>query len=52
MLRPYAVLGFPAFDLSLVRVGDDWYRGQLETDGSVLCRTMYGTDLGEVVRGT
>ncbi|MGW3516269.1 hypothetical protein [Streptomyces hydrogenans] len=50
-LRPDTILGFPAFDLSLVRVGDDWYMGQLETDGSVLCRAIYGTDLGAVIRG-
>ncbi|MGW4996591.1 hypothetical protein ACWEP8_02905 [Streptomyces hydrogenans] len=50
-LRPDTILGLPTFNMALVRVGDDWYMGQLETDGSVLCWAIYGTDLGLVIRG-
>jgi hypothetical protein len=50
-LQPDVILAFLSFDLCLVRVGDDWYMGQLEPDGSVLCWASYGTDLGEVIQG-
>ena len=38
-------------DLCLVRAeDDDWYMGQLDADGSVICWASYGTDLGEAIR--
>jgi hypothetical protein len=38
-------------DLCLVRAkDDDWYMGQLNSDGSVICWASYGTDHGEAIR--
>lgn len=44
------IIGF--HDLCLVRghEDDDWYMGQLEADGSVICWASYGTDLSEAIR--
>ena len=37
-------------DLCLVKSeNDDWYMGQLESDGSVICWASYGTDLGSAI---
>ncbi|MFJ3876781.1 hypothetical protein ACIPW5_04910 [Streptomyces sp. NPDC090077] len=49
VLRPEAILGF--HDLCLVLDGGEWFMGQLDTDGSVVCWASYGSDLGEAVRG-
>nr|WP_246193387.1 IS5 family transposase [Kitasatospora atroaurantiaca] len=37
--------------LCLVRADDDWYMGQLDSDGSVICWASYGPDLGEAIQG-
>jgi len=44
------IIGF--HDLCLVTgyEGDDWYMGQLDSDGSVVCWASYGTDLSEAIR--
>ncbi|GAA1158268.1 hypothetical protein F4556_000311 [Kitasatospora gansuensis] len=48
-LRPDLILSFHG--LCLVRSDDDWYMGDLDTDGSIVCWSSYGTDLGEAIRG-
>lgn len=37
--------------ICLVRAGDDWFMGDVDTDGSVICWASYGPDLGEAIRG-
>lgn len=49
LLRPEVILSF--HDLCLVRADDDWYMGQLDSDGSVICWASYGSDLGEAIQG-
>ena len=48
-LRPDVILSFHG--LCLVRADDDWYMGQLDSDGSVICWASYGSDLGEAIQG-
>ncbi|MFD9822353.1 hypothetical protein [Streptomyces violascens] len=50
-LQPDIILALLSFGLCLVRVDDDWYMGQLEADGSIVCWASYGTGLGEAIRG-
>lgn len=49
-LRAEFIIGF--HELCLVRAKDDkdWYMGQLDSDGSVICWASYGADLGEAIR--
>ncbi|MFG2753997.1 hypothetical protein [Streptomyces xanthophaeus] len=47
-LRPEAILGF--HDLCLVLDDGEWFMGQLDTDGSVVCWASYGTDLAQAIR--
>ena len=44
------IIGF--HELCLVRAKDDndWYMGQLGSDGSVICWASYGADLGDAIR--
>ncbi|MFB7057792.1 hypothetical protein [Streptomyces vinaceus] len=50
LLRPDVLLAF--HELCLVRHDDgEWYMGQLDDDGSVICWGSYGSDLAEAVRG-
>ncbi|GAA0317802.1 hypothetical protein GCM10010302_66090 [Streptomyces polychromogenes] len=49
LLQPAVILSF--HDLCLVRADDDWFMGQLDDDGSVICWASYGSDLDEAIRG-
>ncbi|MFD5411532.1 hypothetical protein [Streptomyces nojiriensis] len=48
-LRPDAILAF--HELCLVRDDGEWFMGQLDDDGSVICWASYGSDLAEAIRG-
>ncbi|MFE1787916.1 hypothetical protein ACFW7J_05835 [Streptomyces sp. NPDC059525] len=48
-LRPDAILAF--HDLCLVRDDGEWFMGQLDDDGSVICWASYGSDLAEAILG-
>ncbi|MFF4102840.1 hypothetical protein [Streptomyces sp. NPDC001903] len=48
-LRPDVILAF--HELCLARDGGEWYMGQLDDDGSVICWSSYGSDLAEAIRG-
>ncbi|WP_051709023.1 hypothetical protein [Streptomyces sp. NRRL S-350] len=37
--------------LCLARVGDEWFMGEIDVDGSVICWASYGPDLAEAIRG-
>lgn len=49
ILRPDLILSF--HDLCLVRTGDEWFMGHIDSDGSVICWASYGPDLAEAIRG-
>ncbi|WP_053644855.1 hypothetical protein [Streptomyces sp. XY431] len=51
VLQPYVVIAFHSYDMCLARVGEDWFMGQLDPDGSVVCWASYGPDLAEAIRG-
>ncbi|MFB7275729.1 hypothetical protein ACFCZV_01335 [Streptomyces hydrogenans] len=48
-LRPDVILAF--HELCLVRDDGEWFMGQLDDDGSVICWASYGSDLAEAIRG-
>ncbi|MFD5421779.1 hypothetical protein ACFWJT_27560 [Streptomyces sp. NPDC127069] len=48
-LRPDVILAF--HDLCLVRDDGEWFMGQLDDDGSVICWASYGSDVAEAIRG-
>ncbi|WP_328959859.1 hypothetical protein [Streptomyces virginiae] len=47
-LRPDVMLAF--HELCLVRDDGEWFMGQLDDDGSVICWASYGSDLAEAIR--
>ncbi|MFD7232655.1 hypothetical protein [Streptomyces sp. NPDC059881] len=47
-LRPDVILAF--HELCLVRDDGEWFMGQLDDDGSVICWASYGSDLTEAIR--
>ncbi|MFJ8210337.1 hypothetical protein [Streptomyces sp. NPDC096033] len=47
-LRPDVILAF--HELCLVRDDGEWFMGQLDDDGSVICWASYGSDLAEAIR--
>jgi hypothetical protein len=47
-LRPDVILAF--HELCLVRDDGEWFMGQLDDDGSVICWASYGPDLAEAIR--
>lgn len=47
-LQPDLILAF--HELCLVRDDGEWFMGQLDTDGSVICWSSYGSDLAEAIR--
>ncbi|MFB6535818.1 hypothetical protein ACFCY8_26725 [Streptomyces noursei] len=49
VLQPDVILSF--HDLCLAYADDDWFMGQLDADGSVICWASYGPDLAEAIRG-
>ncbi|MFD4904752.1 hypothetical protein, partial [Kitasatospora purpeofusca] len=49
VLRPDFILSFHG--LCLARAGGEWFMGELDTDGSLICWASYGPDLAEAVRG-
>jgi len=48
-LQPDVIISF--HDLCLVGVDDDWFMGQLDADGSIICCASYGPELGEAIQG-
>ncbi|MFD5323282.1 hypothetical protein [Streptomyces sp. NPDC127092] len=46
-LRPDAILAF--HELCLVRDDGEWFMGQLDDNGSVICWASYGSDLTEAI---
>lgn len=48
VLRPDVILSFHG--LCLARADDEWFMGQLDTDGSLICWASYGSDLAEAIR--
>ncbi|MFD8019165.1 hypothetical protein ACFV6G_01935 [Streptomyces lavendulae] len=48
-LRPDVILAFG--ELCLARDDGEWFMGQLDDDGSVICWASYGSDLAEAIRG-
>ncbi|MFG2918095.1 hypothetical protein ACGF0D_35070 [Kitasatospora sp. NPDC048298] len=49
VLQPDLILSF--HDLCLARADDEWFMGQLDDDGSLICWVSYGSDLAEAIRG-
>ncbi|GAA4881911.1 hypothetical protein [Kitasatospora terrestris] len=49
VLRPDVILSF--HELCLAHADGEWFMGQLDADGSVVCWSSYGPDLAEAVRG-
>ncbi|MFB7374884.1 hypothetical protein ACFC0D_34160 [Streptomyces sp. NPDC056222] len=47
-LRPDVILAF--HELCLVMHDGEWFMGQLDDDGSVICWASYGSDLAEAIR--
>lgn len=47
-LRPDVILAF--HELCLVSNDGEWFMGQLEDDGSVICWASYGSDPAEAMR--
>ncbi|MFE2142473.1 hypothetical protein ACFXA3_12110 [Streptomyces sp. NPDC059456] len=47
-LRPDVVLAF--HELCLVRDDGEWFMGELDDDGSVICWGSYGSDLAGAIR--
>ncbi|WP_233289058.1 hypothetical protein [Kitasatospora sp. MBT63] len=48
-LRPEAILSFHG--LCLVLADGEWFMGELDTDGSLVCWSSYGPDLGVAIQG-
>ncbi|MFJ6482543.1 MULTISPECIES: hypothetical protein [unclassified Streptomyces] len=48
LLQPDVILAF--HELCLVRDGGEWFMGQLDADGSVICWASYGSDLAGAIR--
>ncbi|MFI5666238.1 hypothetical protein [Streptomyces sp. NPDC051704] len=48
-LRPDVIIAF--HELCLVRDDGEWFMGELDQDGSVICWSSYGSDLAEAIRG-
>ncbi|WP_405891111.1 hypothetical protein OG612_04360 [Streptomyces sp. NBC_01527] len=49
LLHSDVILSFTG--ICLARAGGDWFMGEVDTDGSVICWASYGPDLGEAIRG-
>ncbi|MFD3651775.1 hypothetical protein ACFWVT_35580 [Streptomyces cyaneofuscatus] len=47
-LQPDVILAF--HELCLVSNDGEWFMGQLDADGSVICWASYGSDLAEAIR--
>ncbi|MEU9080381.1 hypothetical protein ACFYUY_26455 [Kitasatospora sp. NPDC004745] len=48
VLAPDVILSFHG--LCLARAAGEWFMGELDGDGSLVCWSSYGPDLGEAVR--
>jgi hypothetical protein len=48
-LRPDVVISFSG--LCLVSADGEWFMGDLRPDGSVVCWSSYGSDLGAAIQG-
>ncbi|HEX6520707.1 MAG TPA: hypothetical protein VF070_11965 [Streptosporangiaceae bacterium] len=48
-LRPDVIISFHG--LCLVSADGEWFMGDLDTDGSVICWASYGSDLGQAIQG-
>ncbi|GAA3255559.1 hypothetical protein GCM10010493_32400 [Streptomyces lavendulae subsp. grasserius] len=49
VLQPDVILSFHG--LCLARADAEWFMGELEADGSLICWASYGSDLAEAIRG-
>ncbi|MEU7109302.1 hypothetical protein ABZ951_30300 [Streptomyces sp. NPDC046215] len=49
VLQPEVILSFHG--LCLARADDEWFMGELDADGSLICWASYGSDLAEAIRG-
>ncbi|MGV9270460.1 hypothetical protein ACWDRR_38135 [Kitasatospora sp. NPDC003701] len=50
-LSPEVIIDFHGLCLVRAAGDDDWYMGELDSDGSVVCWSSYGSDLGDAIRG-
>lgn len=49
VLRPDLVISFTG--ICLARADGEWFMGELDADGSLVCWSSYGTDLERAIRG-
>ncbi|MGW5355215.1 hypothetical protein ACWERV_32440 [Streptomyces sp. NPDC004031] len=49
VLHPDVIVSF--HDLCLARADGEWFMGQLDADGSLICWASYGSDLTEAIHG-
>ncbi|MEU9033425.1 hypothetical protein AB0D45_00680 [Streptomyces sp. NPDC048352] len=49
VLQPDVILSFHG--LCLARADGEWFMGELDADGSLVCWASYGSELGEAIRG-
>ncbi|MFB0629611.1 hypothetical protein [Streptomyces sp. AB3(2024)] len=49
VLQPDLILSFHG--LCLARDGGEWFMGQIDADGSVICWASYGPDLAGAIHG-
>ncbi|MFF1906934.1 hypothetical protein [Kitasatospora sp. NPDC058218] len=50
-LPPEVIIDFQGLCLVRAEGDDDWYMGQVDSDGSVICWSSYGSDLGDAILG-
>ncbi|MEV0535434.1 hypothetical protein [Kitasatospora sp. NPDC050463] len=51
VLSPEVIIDFRGLCLVRAAGDDDWYMGQVDSDGSVICWSSYGSDLGAAILG-
>ncbi|WP_051838574.1 hypothetical protein [Streptomyces sp. NRRL WC-3742] len=49
VLHPDVILSFTG--ICLAHAAGEWFMGELQPDGSLVCWSSYGTDLAEAIRG-
>ncbi|MEU3723235.1 hypothetical protein [Streptomyces sp. NPDC031705] len=49
VLQPDVILSFHG--LCLARADGEWFMGELDADGSLVCWASYGSELAEAIRG-
>ncbi|MFD8756875.1 hypothetical protein ACFV0O_38740 [Kitasatospora sp. NPDC059577] len=50
VLPSEVIIDFQGLCLVRAKGDDDWYMGEIDSDGSVICWSSYGSDLGEAIR--